>query len=57
MKQVIKKLSRLSGVALLAAAAWSGSALAQYPTKPITVIIAYAPGGNRFDRASDCTLY
>ncbi|MDP4908054.1 MAG: tripartite tricarboxylate transporter substrate binding protein [Burkholderiaceae bacterium] len=45
MKQVIKKLSRLSGVALLAAAAWSGSALAQYPTKPITVIIAYAPGG------------
>lgn len=45
MKQVIKKLSRLSGVALLAAAAWSGSAVAQYPTKPITVIVAYAPGG------------
>lgn len=45
MKQVIKKLSRLSGVALLAAAAWSGSAAAQYPTKPINVIIAYGPGG------------
>jgi tripartite-type tricarboxylate transporter receptor subunit TctC len=45
MKKVFSKLGRLSCVALLAAAAWSGSAAAQYPSKPITMIIAFAPGG------------
>jgi tripartite-type tricarboxylate transporter receptor subunit TctC len=45
MKTIINKLGRLGSVALLAAAAWSGSAAAQYPTKPITMIIAFAPGG------------
>jgi tripartite-type tricarboxylate transporter receptor subunit TctC len=45
MKKVMNKLSLLGSVALLAAAAWSGSAAAQYPTKPINVIIAYGPGG------------
>jgi tripartite-type tricarboxylate transporter receptor subunit TctC len=46
MKKVFSKLGRLSCVAVLAAAAWSGSAAAQqYPSKPITMIIAFAPGG------------
>jgi tripartite-type tricarboxylate transporter receptor subunit TctC len=45
MRKIMNKLGRLSGVALLAAAAWSGSAAAQYPTKPITMIVAYGPGG------------
>ncbi len=45
MSRFIRKLSRLTGVALLAALAWSSGAQAQYPNKPITMIIAYAPGG------------
>lgn len=45
MKTMMNKLGRLSCAALLAAVAWSGSAAAQYPTKPITVIVAYGPGG------------
>ncbi len=45
MTSFIRKLSRLTGVALLAALAWSSGAQAQYPNKPITMIIAYAPGG------------
>jgi len=45
MKKIMNKLGRLSGLALLAAAAWSGSVAAQYPTKPITVLVAYGPGG------------
>ncbi len=45
MSSFICKLSRLTGVALLAALAWSSGAQAQYPNKPITMIIAYAPGG------------
>jgi len=45
MSSFIRKLSRLTGVALLAALAWSSGAQAQYPNKPITMIIAYAPGG------------
>ena len=45
MSRFIRKLSRLTGVALLAAFAWSSGAQAQYPNKPITMIIAYAPGG------------
>ena len=45
MKKIINQLGRLSGLALLAAAVWSGSAAAQYPTRPITVIVAYGPGG------------
>ena len=58
MKKIINQLGRLSGLALLAAAVWSGSAAAQYPTRPITVIVAYGPGGGTdLDRTSDCTLY
>jgi tripartite-type tricarboxylate transporter receptor subunit TctC len=45
MTSFIRKLSRLTGLTLLAALVWSGSAQAQYPNKPITMIIAYAPGG------------
>ena len=45
MSSFIRKLSRLTGVALLAALAWSSGAYAQYPNKPITMIIAFAPGG------------
>lgn len=45
MSSFIRRLSRLTGVALLAALAWSSGAQAQYPNKPITMIIAYAPGG------------
>jgi tripartite-type tricarboxylate transporter receptor subunit TctC len=45
MSSFIRKLSRLTSVALLAALAWSSGAQAQYPNKPITMIIAYAPGG------------
>ncbi len=45
MSGFIRKLSRLTGVALLAALAWSSGAQAQYPNKPITMIIAFAPGG------------
>ena len=45
MSSFIRKLSRLTGVALLAALAWSSGAQAQYPNKPITMIIAFAPGG------------
>ncbi|MFM7009742.1 MAG: Bug family tripartite tricarboxylate transporter substrate binding protein [Betaproteobacteria bacterium] len=45
MRSFIRKLSRLTGVALLAALAWSSGAQAQYPNKPITMIIAFAPGG------------
>lgn len=45
MSSFIRKLSRLTGMALLAALAWSSGAQAQYPNKPITMIIAYAPGG------------
>lgn len=45
MRSFIRKLSRLTGVALLAALAWSSAVQAQYPNKPITMIIAYAPGG------------
>ena len=46
MKKIFNKLGRLSCVAVLAVAAWSGSAAAQqYPSKPITMIIAFAPGG------------
>lgn len=45
MSSFIRKLSRLTGVALLAALAWSSGAQAQYPNRPITMIIAYAPGG------------
>lgn len=45
MSSFIRKLSRLTGVVLLAALAWSSGAQAQYPNKPITMIIAFAPGG------------
>jgi tripartite-type tricarboxylate transporter receptor subunit TctC len=45
MSSFIRKLRRLTSVALLAALAWSSGAQAQYPNKPITMIIAYAPGG------------
>ena len=45
MKKIFNNLGRLSCVAALAAVAWSGSAAAQYPTKPITMLIAFAPGG------------
>ena len=45
MSSFIRKLSRLTGVALLAALSWSSHAQGQYPSKPITMIIAYAPGG------------
>lgn len=45
MKKVFNTLSRLSGIAVLAAVGWSGSAAAQYPTKPITMLVAFAPGG------------
>lgn len=45
MKKVFNKLGRLSCVALLAAVGWSGAAVAQYPNKPITMLVAYAPGG------------
>lgn len=45
MSSFIRKLSRLAGVALLAALSWSSHAQGQYPNKPITMIIAFAPGG------------
>ncbi len=45
MNSFIRKLRYCASVALVAGLAWSGSAQAQYPNKPITMIIAYAPGG------------
>ena len=45
MTSFIHKFSRLTGLVLLAALAWSAGAQAQYPNKPITMIIAYVPGG------------
>ena len=45
MTRFIHKFSRLTGLVLLAALAWSAGAQAQYPNKPITMIIAYVPGG------------
>lgn len=45
MSSFIRQLSRLTGLVLLATLAWSSGAYAQYPNKPITMIIAFAPGG------------